>query len=102
MKNKRATPEPSRGTMLFACMLFFGSGALALGYELAWVRLIALHLGSESLALTLVLCVFMGGLALGAWVGGRWVDRWRNPLTRYGYAELIIAVYAGLSPLFFP
>ena len=81
--------------------LFFGSGALALVYELCWLRIISLQLGSTAIAVSVVLGVFMGGLALGAALAGRRADRIRKPLTRYGQIELGIALYAAASPTLF-
>lgn len=60
-----------------------------------------LAFGSTTLAVSTILTVFMGGLALGSWLGGRWVDRWVNPLTKYGLVEILLAEYALLTPLLF-
>ena len=45
--------------------LFFCSGATALVYEVVWSKYLSLMLGSTVQAQTVVLAVFMGGLALG-------------------------------------
>src|SRR3989304_5318333 len=45
--------------------VFFLSGAAALVYEVVWVRSLSLVFGGSHLAVTTVLSVFMGGLALG-------------------------------------
>lgn len=82
-------------------LLFFGSGAVGLIYEVCWVRLLTLHFGSTFPAVSTVLTVFMGGLAAGAWIGGRWADRIARPLAVYGALELALAVYAALTPLLF-
>lgn len=81
--------------------LFFFSGAFALVYEVSWVRAITLEFGSTTLAISTVLAIFMGGLALGAWLIARWVDQFTNPLTKYGYIEISIAIYALLTPFIF-
>jgi spermidine synthase len=38
----------------------------------------------------------MAGLALGSYLFGRWIDRWRRPLLVYGILELALAVYVAL------
>lgn len=81
--------------------LFFFSGAFALIYEVSWVRAITLEFGSTTLAVSTVLVIFMGGLALGAKLVARWVDKFSNPLTRYGIIEIGIGFYALLTPLIF-
>ena len=76
--------------------LFFSSGAAALMYEVVWVRSLSLVFGGTHLAVTAVLTVFMGGLALGSYVIGRRVDRVTAPLKLYGYLEIGIAVSAAV------
>ena len=75
-------------------LIFFLSGAAALMYEIVWVRSLSLVFGGTHLAVTAVLSVFMGGLALGSYGIGRRVDSINKPLRLYGYLELGIAVSA--------
>ncbi|MBN93101.1 MAG: hypothetical protein CL928_03390 [Deltaproteobacteria bacterium] len=56
-------------------IVLFGSGASAMVYEVGWTRFLALVLGSSVYAFTLMLVVFLGGTALGALIGARWVGR---------------------------
>lgn len=48
------------------------SGLAALSYEILWVRLLGLALGSSIYAFTLILGIYLAGLALGAWAWARW------------------------------
>src|SRR5262245_48184324 len=57
----------------FLVLLYSVSGAAALVYEVVWTRLLALQLGHTVAAASTVLAAFMGGLAIGAWIAGRWV-----------------------------
>jgi spermidine synthase len=75
-------------------LMFFLSGAAALIYEVVWVRSLSLVFGGTHLAVTAVLSVFMGGLALGSYLLGRYVDRVDKPLRLYGFLEIGIAVSA--------
>jgi spermidine synthase len=80
-------------------LLFFVSGVLALLYEVIWLRLLVLVLGSTQSAVTAVLVAFMGGLALGALLAGRLADSSRtHPLILYAALECGI----GLSALGVP
>src|SRR5512136_833852 len=75
-------------------LLFFLSGAAALMYEVAWVRSLTLVFGGSHLAVTTVLSVFMGGLALGGFLLGRLADKAARPLRLYGLLELGIGAFA--------
>jgi spermidine synthase len=75
-------------------LLFFCSGATALIYEVVWSKYLALMFGSTVQAQTVVLAVFMGGLALGNRVFGRRGDQSTRPLALYGYLEVVIGIYA--------
>jgi spermidine synthase len=74
--------------------IFFLSGAAALMYEVLWVRSLSLIFGGTHLAVTTVLTVFMGGLALGGFLIGRRVDGIKSPLRFYGCLEMAIALCA--------
>jgi spermidine synthase len=75
-------------------LMFFLSGAAALIYEVVWARSLSLIFGGTHLAVTTVLAVFMGGLALGSYLIGRRVDALSRPLRFYGLLELGIALSA--------
>jgi spermidine synthase len=81
-----------RGWMVLA--LFFCSGATALVYEVVWSKFLSQMFGSTIYAQTVVMAVFMGGLALGNRLFGRWADRLRRPVQAYGWLEIAIGVYA--------
>ena len=79
-------------------LLFFCSGGTALVYEVVWSKFLSQMFGSTIYAQTVVLAVFMGGLALGNKILGRWADRLRQPLRTYGFLEIAIGIYAFLFP----
>jgi spermidine synthase len=78
--------------------LFFCSGATALVYEVIWSKFLSQMFGSTIYAQTVVLAVFMGGLALGNKLFGRWADRLQQPVRAYGYLEIAIGLYAFCFP----
>ena len=86
----------NRGWMVLA--LFFGSGATALIYEVVWAKFLAQMFGSTIYAQTVVLAVFMGGLALGNRIFGGWADGLRQPVKAYGVLEICTGIYAFLFP----
>ncbi len=78
---------------LFA-LLFFASGFAGLIYESIWSHYLKLFLGHAAYAQTLVLAIFMGGMALGAALVGRWLRPMDNPLRAYALTELMIGLLA--------
>jgi spermidine synthase len=75
----------------FAC-----SGFAGLVYEIAWTRLLTLHLGHTTAAVSTVTAAFMCGLGLGGALGGRLAARLspRHALRTYALLELAVAVSA--------
>ncbi|HXG54184.1 MAG TPA: fused MFS/spermidine synthase [Vicinamibacterales bacterium] len=78
--------------------LFLLSGSAALVYQVAWLRMLSLVFGVTVYAASAVLTSFMGGLALGSWLGGRTADRSRAPLRAFALLELGIALSALAVP----
>jgi spermidine synthase len=74
------------------------SGAAALIYQVAWIRLFTLELGHTVAASSTVLAAFMGGLAAGAWLAGR-VRKSASPLRIYAALEILIAALALILPV---
>lgn len=72
--------------------LFVLSGAAALVYQSIWSHYLGLTLGHAAYAQTLVLVMFMGGMALGAWVISRVTQKLQRPIAAYAVAEALIGV----------
>lgn len=79
-------------------LAFFASGGSGLIFESIWTRLLSHVFGSTSMAISSVLTAFMGGLALGAWLFGKYADRIKHPLLGYAFAEGVVGVCAFLVP----
>jgi len=79
-------------------ILFIISGAIGLIYQIVWFKYLSLFLGNTTYAQTIVLATFMGGLAIGAAVWGRRVDRVYTPVMLYAYLEIGIAAYCFFFP----
>ena len=95
-------PPPERPTWLIftgvvAC--FFLSGLAALLYQTAWLRQFSLVFGTSELAVATVLAAYMGGLAVGSGVAGRYAGRVTRPVLVYGILEAGIALSALAVPL---
>src|ERR1700704_4463962 len=86
--------------------LFFVSGFCSLVYQVVWTRMAFASFGIIIQVLSVVLSVFMLGLSLGAWVGGRSVNflvrkTGCSPLWFYAGTELLIGVGAFAVPALF-
>ncbi len=82
-------------------IIFFFSGLSALVYQLLWMRHLGFIFGNTIYAGTTVLTAFMTGLALGAYIFGRYAERIKNPLRCFAFLEWGIAAYALALPLLF-
>ena len=93
--------SPWRRPVILA--LFFISGACGLLYELVWIRMAGTIIGNTTYAVGTVVAVFMGGLAWGAWRGGRAADRRSGAalLRLYGTLEAGVALSAAIVPFLF-
>jgi spermidine synthase len=72
--------------------VFVVSGFTGLIYESIWSHYLKLFLGHAAYAQTLVLAIFMGGLALGSWMVARYSSRITNLLLGYVLVEALIGV----------
>jgi spermidine synthase len=82
-------------------LLFTVSGFAGLIYESIWTHYLKLFLGHAAYAQSLVLVVFMGGMALGAAACARVSARLRNPLAGYAMVEAVVGLCAlGLHEVF--
>jgi spermidine synthase len=87
-------------------LLFAGSGAAALIYEIVWYQLLELAIGSTAISLGVLLATFMGGLCIGSLalprlfpLGGA---KARHPLVLYAAIELLIAVFGLVELVLIP
>lgn len=86
----------------YLCLFF--SGMASLIYELVWIRQLVLIFGGTLYAISAVLCAFMIGLALGAWVISLFLERCRqtgkplNLVKIYGLLEGLIGLYGLCFP----
>jgi spermidine synthase len=83
-------------------LLFVGSGAAALIYEIVWLQLLQLVIGSSAVSVGVLLGTFMGGMCLGSLLFSRCVTNRRHPLRVYAALELGIGVCGALLLVVMP
>ncbi|MEK6743299.1 MAG: spermidine synthase [Nitrospirota bacterium] len=75
-------------------LLFTLSGITGLIYESLWSHYLKLFLGHAAYAQTLVLAIFMGGMAIGSALCSRYSKKWPNLLAGYALVEGLIGLFA--------
>ena len=89
--SSRLDPQTLRRVLLFTS---FGTATASFIYEIDWIRMLALVLGSATHAFELMLSAFILGLALGAlWIRKR-IDRIRNPIRTLGLIQWAMGLLA--------
>lgn len=92
-KQKPAIPIPASPSEVVAVLAAFAvSGFIALSYEVIWSRVLALIIGSSVYAFSIMLTTFLIGLALGASLISRFVDRIRHPVIAFAVIEIGVGV----------
>jgi spermidine synthase len=77
--------------LLFTSM---GTAIASFIYEIDWIRMLALVLGSATHSFELMLSAFILGLAFGAWWIRARADRLRNPLRTLGIVQWTMGILA--------
>jgi len=83
-------------------LLFVGSGAAALIYEIVWFQMLELFVGSSSVSIGVLLGTFMGGMCLGSFLLPRYISPRHHPLKVYALLEITIGIIGLLLLLVLP
>lgn len=79
-------------------LIFFLSGMAALIYQVSWQRLLFTGIGVDLTSITVIISVFMVGLGVGAYCGGRIADVFsKRILWVFCLFELLIGVFGAFS-----
>ena len=80
-------------------VLFTASGCAALIYEIVWLQLLQLVIGSNAMSIAVLLGTWMGGMCIGSLLLPRLIPASQNPLRVYALLELATGV-CGILVLF--
>jgi spermidine synthase len=89
-------PLASRRFLPWLLVLFVGSGCAALIYEVVWLQLLQLVIGSSGISMGVLLGTFMGGMCLGSYLLPRLISSRHHPLRVYAFLELGIGIIGTL------
>ena len=95
-------PQAGRLFLPLLIVLFVGSGCAALIYEVVWLQLLQLVIGSSAVSLGVLLGTFMGGMCLGSLLLPRYVSPDVHPLRVYAWLELGIGAIGVAVLVFVP
>jgi len=105
---KKFLSLPLFSLISYKSMAYFATtltGLCALSAQVVWQKHLAILTGSEARSLSLIVAVFLSGLAGGYYLFGRLTERKnisrRDLLKYYGYTELLTGIYIGLFPIYF-
>jgi spermidine synthase len=90
---KSIPPARSHRSLPLLLALFVGSGCSALIYEVVWLQLLQLVIGSSAASLAVLLGTFMGGMCLGSIALPRLISARRHPLRVYALLELGTGIF---------
>ena len=74
--------------------IFAVSGFSGLIYESIWSHYLKLFLGHAAYAQSLVLIIFMGGMAAGSFIASRFSHRSKSPILIYAAVETVVGLAA--------
>jgi hypothetical protein len=78
-RSKAPTWMGAKERSLALLLLFAGSGCAALIYEVVWLQMLELTLGSSAVSIGVLLGTFMGGMCLGSLALSRFVKENGSP-----------------------
>lgn len=93
------SPRPPSLPHALLHLLFFGSGATALVYEVLWMRRFTVLFGGTAPAAAATVAALFLGIAAGSEVFGRRAARLARPLRAFGWLETLVAAGAVLATL---
>jgi len=76
---------------------YAGSGLCALALEVVWSRVLTLVFGSSVYGFSIMLGMYLVGIAVGSLVMGRRADKLQNPVQVFGLLQISVAILAMVS-----
>ncbi|MFN0057671.1 MAG: fused MFS/spermidine synthase [Planctomycetota bacterium] len=81
-----------------AAIIAFGIAGFAnMCLQLGWTRALVIAIGNSTYAFSLILGMFIFGLAAGGWLAGLFADRLKDPVTVFGWLLVATAAAAGFT-----
>lgn len=82
------------GVPAILLLVAFGTAVASFAYEIAWIRMLSLVLGSATHSFELMLSAFILGLAIGAYAVRRHADRFTQPVRALAIVQVAMGTLA--------
>jgi spermidine synthase len=87
-------PRARAGLTRLLLVVAFGTGLSSFMYEIGWIRLLSMIIGSATHSFEVMLSAFVFGLAVGGlWVRGK-MDRFKRPELVLGFVQILMGLAA--------
>ncbi len=86
--------RPATSEVRLALLIAFVSGLTSLGYQVTWTRLLASGTGNTTYVFTVILAVFLAGIAIGATIYNVIGPRLRDPIRVLALTQMVVAALA--------
>jgi len=96
-----ATGKSSEFWHWIVCVVYFVSGATALGYEVLWAKMLSNIFGVSIFGVVITVAAFMAGLGAGSLLGSKLIQNIKTPLLVFAFLELSVAIFAFNLPFIF-
>lgn len=98
-RTRPAGPYPRPAERSLALALAFASGLTSLGYQVVWNRMLGAGTGNSTYVFTIILALFLAGIALGAVLFGAIRTRTRSIPRLIGFSQLLTAAFVLIGAL---
>ena len=86
-----AGAQPVAARVRLALVIAFISGITSLGYQVTWTRLLASGTGNTTYVFTVILALFLAGIAIGALIFGALGRRLGDPVRVLAVSQILVA-----------
>ncbi len=92
-------PAPDRvpAAVRIAILAFGVAGFVNMCLQLGWTRALIISIGNSTYAFSVIVAIFIFGLAAGGWIAGIFADRLKNPILSFGWLLIATAVASGMT-----
>ncbi len=90
-------PEKIPPAVRIAVVAFGIAGFVNMCLQLGWTRALIISIGNSTYAFSLIVSIFIFGLAAGGWMAGLFADRVKNPILVFGWLLILTAILSGVT-----
>lgn len=96
-KPKAVEVSPVPFAVRVAVLAFGVSGFANMCLQLGWTRALVVSIGNSTYSFSIILGIFIFGLAAGGWLAGLFADRLHHPMAAFGWLLIATACAASIT-----